>query len=375
MNPAPDPAQVANLVTALAFFLGMAFGSVAQATRFCTMGAITDVMTYGNTDRLRALLMAIATAIVVTQFLIAFEVLDLSSSIYTVPRLLWASCLFGGLVFGGGMVLASGCTSKALIRAGSGNLKAVAVLLIAGFVGQMTLRGLLAGPRVNLLDALSMPLSVHQDLPSWIGSFIAISPRTIRMILGASIPAALLLWIARDRSFVRSRDFLGAIVIGLVVCGGWYVTARIGFIAEHPDNLEPAWVATNSHRPESLSFIAPLAFGMELLSLWSDANTRLTFGVAAAIGVLVGAFLSAWRRHDLRWETFPSVEDTANHFVGAAMMGFGGVTALGCTIGEGISGLSTLAANSMLAVAGIVAGAVLAVRYQMWRLDREIESP
>lgn len=149
------------------------------------------------------------------------------------------------------------------------------------------------------------------------------------------------------------------------------VTARIGFIAEHSNRLEPVWVATNSHRPESLSFIAPLAFGMDLLSLWSDTNARLTFGIAAACGVLVGAFLSAWRRRELRWETFPNVEDTANHFVGAAMMGFGGVTALGCTIGEGISGLSTLAANSMLAVAGIVAVAVLAVRYQIWRLDRQ----
>ena len=371
MIPAPDPAHLATLVTTLAFLLGVTFGGIAQATRFCTMGAITDVVTFGNADRLRALLAAIATAILVTQFLIAFDGLDLSNSIYTVPRLLWASCLIGGLVFGAGMVLASGCTSKALIRAGSGNLKAVAVLLIAGFVGQMTLRGVLAAPRVNGLDALSLPLTVHQDLPSWIGALMTLDPRMVRLVLGAAIPAVLLAWIARDRAFARSAAFLGAIVIGLVVCGGWYVTARIGFIAEHPNTLEPAWIATNSHRPESLSFIAPLAFGMELLSLWSDANTRLTFGVAAAAGVLVGAFVSAWRRHELRWETFPSVEDTANHFVGAAMMGFGGVTALGCTIGQGISGLSTLAANSILAVAGIVVGAVLAVRYQMWRMDRQ----
>lgn len=371
MNAAPDPAHLATLVTASAFCLGLVFGCIAQATRFCTMGAITDVMTYGSAERLRALLTAIATAILVTQLLIAFGILDLSNAIYTVPRLLWASCLVGGLVFGAGMVLASGCTSKALIRAGSGNLKAVAVLLIAGFVGQLTLRGLLAGPRVNVLDALSIPLALHQDLPTWIGAVLPVDARTLRLALGTCIPAALLLWIARDRAFLRSPGFPGAIAIGLVVCAGWYVTARIGFIAEHPDTLEPAWIATNSRRPESLSFIAPLAYGMELLSLWSDANTRLTFGVATAAGVLVGAFLSAWRRHELQWETFPNVEDTANHFVGAAMMGFGGVTALGCTIGQGISGLSTLAANSMLAVAGIVAGAVLAVRYQMWRLDRQ----
>lgn len=371
MNVAPTPAHLATLVIAFAFLLGAVFGGVAQATRFCTMGAITDVMAYGSTDRLRALLVAIATAMATTQCLIVFDVLNLSNSIYTVPRLLWASCLVGGLVFGSGMVLASGCTSKALIRAGSGNLKAIAVLLIAGFVGQLTLRGVLAGPRVNVLDAMSIPLSVHQDLPSWIGELTASDPRTIHLALGVGIPATLLFWVSRDRAFLRSSGFWGAIAIGLVVCGGWYVTARVGFIVEHPNTLEPAWIATNSHRPESLSFIAPLAYGMELLSLWSDVNTRLTFGIAAAAGVLIGAFLSAWRRHELRWETFPNVEDTANHFVGAAMMGFGGVTALGCTIGQGISGLSTLAANSILAVAGIVAGAVLAVRYQMWRMDRQ----
>jgi uncharacterized protein len=54
------------------------------------------------------------------------------------------------------------------------------------------------------------------------------------------------------------------------------------------------------------------------------------------------------------------------------LMGVGGVTAMGCTIGQGLSGLSTLSISSFLALAGILAGAWLAFKYQMWRLERRV---
>ena len=150
---------------------------------------------------------------------------------------------------------------------------------------------------------------------------------------------------------------------------GWAITAHFGYLPEHPDTLEPAWIATNSRRPESLSFVTPVAYAINLFTLWSDRNTTLTFGIAAAAGVIVGAFVAARMRKEFRWETFAGVEDTANHMVGATLMGFGGVTALGCTIGQGVSGLSTLAVGSFLAVAGIVGGAFSALRYQTWRIE------
>jgi uncharacterized membrane protein YedE/YeeE len=120
---------------------------------------------------------------------------------------------------------------------------------------------------------------------------------------------------------------------------------------------------------EAFSFVAPYAYTLDLLMMWTDASKAVTFGVAAALGVIAGSFVTAVAGRSFRWEGFGNVEDTANHLVGAALMGFGGVTALGCTIGQGLSGLSTLAVGSMLAFIAIVCGAVAALRYQGWRME------
>lgn len=161
---------------------------------------------------------------------------------------------------------------------------------------------------------------------------------------------------------------IGGVVVGLTVIAAWYVSGRIGFVAEHPDTLEAAWVATNSGRPESLSFTAPPAYLLELLGYWSDKSRFLSFGVATALGVVVGACLMSLVSKTFRWEGFATTEDLANHLVGAALMGFGGVTALGCTVGQGLSGMSTLALGSIVTVVFIIVGCLLALRYQMWRL-------
>ncbi len=369
MNASFSPSQLAILVPAMAFAIGIAFGAIGQATRFCTMGALSDLYAFGEATRLRMWVTAIAIAMLATQAAIVSGIFDLSASIYADPRVLWASSLVGGALFGFGMVLASGCASKALIRTGGGNIKALIVLIVMGVVALMTLRGVLAEVRVALLDRWSIELAGTQDLPSWLARAFGGSSTTTRIALGALVPLALGIYIVRDRAFVRSSAFLGGLSIGILVVLGWVVTAYLGYLPEHPDTLEPAWIATNSRRPESLSFVTPVAYAINLLTLWSDRNTTVSFGVAAAAGVVVGSFFAARTRKEFRWETFASVEDTANHLVGAALMGFGGVTALGCTIGQGISGLSTLAAGSLLAVAGIVGGAFSALRYQTWRIE------
>ena len=357
------------LVPATAFAVGVAFGAVGQATRFCTMGALSDLFCFGDAARLRMWLTAIAIAMLATQAAITSGIIDLSASIYTGPRLLWASTVVGGTLFGFGMVLASGCPSKALIRTGGGNIRALVMLVVMGVVALMTLHGLLAELRVVLLDRWFIELTGTQDLPSWAARIFDASPVATRIALGAVIPLALAIYIGRDRSFVRSSAFAGSLAIGVLVALGWLITAYLGYLPEHPDSLEPAWIATNSRRPESLSFVTPVGHTLNLLMLWSDRNSTVTFGIAAAAGVLVGALSAALMRKEFRWESFAGVEDTANHLVGAVLMGFGGVTALGCTIGQGISGLSTLAAGSFLAVAGIVGGAFLALRYQTWRVE------
>jgi uncharacterized membrane protein YedE/YeeE len=121
---------------------------------------------------------------------------------------------------------------------------------------------------------------------------------------------------------------------------------------------------------ESYSFVAPTAYLLELLMLWTDQSRLLTFGVAGVLGMLAGSAAMALGKRTFRWESFASAEDAGNHILGAILMGFGGVTALGCTIGQGLTGLSTLAIGSVLTFAAIIAGCVAAVKYQMWRIER-----
>ena len=121
---------------------------------------------------------------------------------------------------------------------------------------------------------------------------------------------------------------------------------------------------------ESFTFVAPVAYTLELLLLWTDTTRILTFGIAGVLGMLAGSAAYALASRSFHWEGFGSVEDVGNHIVGAILMGFGGVTALGCTIGQGITGVSTLAVGSFLALAAIIMGSVVALRYQVWRLER-----
>jgi hypothetical protein len=158
--------------------------------------------------------------------------------------------------------------------------------------------------------------------------------------------------------------------IGAVIVAAWWVSGRLGHLAEHPLTLEEAFLATNSQRMESLSFVAPIAYTLDWLILFSDKSKVLTLGIVSTIGVVAGSAAVALATRTFRWEGFAGVEDTANHVVGAGLMGVGGIAALGCTVGQGLSGLSTLSLGSAIAVAGIVAGAVLALRWQTWRVER-----
>ena len=163
---------------------------------------------------------------------------------------------------------------------------------------------------------------------------------------------------------------LGGAIVGLAVVAGWYVTGHLGHIAEHPDTLEEVFLATNSGRAESLSFVAPQAFTLELLLLWSDANRQMSFGIASALGVIAGAAAMALATRSFRIESFRDPADLVRHIAGGLLMGFGGVTALGCTLGQGVSGLSTLALGAALTTAAIIAGASPTMKLQYWLLTR-----
>ena len=359
------------LVTGLAFALAVVFGAVAHRVNFCTMGAVADIANFGDWRRMRMWLLAIAVAIAGTAVLAVSGTIDLAKSLYTAPRVSWLSHVVGGFLFGFGMTLASGCGSKSLLRAGAGNLKSLVVLVFLGVSAYMTLRGLFALPRVTVLDPVRIDFAAwgakQSDLPSLLG---ALGIGAAKLWLPFVVALAVAAFVFASREFRASREMVvGGIVIGLVIVGGWYVSGHLGFVAEDPKTLEEKFVATNSGRMESYSFVAPVAYLIELLMLWTDTTRIVTFGIAAVLGMIVGAGGAALATRTFRWEGFADVEDVGNHVIGGILMGFGGVTALGCTIGQGLSGVSTLAVGSILSWLAIVAGCLTAVRYQVWRME------
>jgi uncharacterized membrane protein YedE/YeeE len=362
MNEA-NPAQLVPYVTGGAFALAFIFGAVGNKTNFCTMGAVSDWVNMGDTGRMRMWLLAMAVALIGSSALEAAGLVDLSKSIYPAPSFTWLSYLVGGLLFGIGMTLGSGCGSKTLIRVGTGNLKSLVVYVFLGIAAYMTLRGLFGAFRVGVLERPTIVLPQGQDLPSLLG----VSP----WILAAVIGGGMIVFVYSSRDFRSSFDYtLGGVVTGLVVVGGWYVSGVIGHVAEDPNTLQEAFVATNTGRMESFSFVSPMAFTLEYLMLWTDKSKIVTYGIASALGVIAGSAAYALATRTFRWEGFRDAEDTANHVIGGILMGFGGITALGCTIGQAISGFSTLALGSILTFIAIVAGSAATMKYQYRRLSR-----
>ena len=362
----PSPA----LVTGLAFALAFVFGAVAYRVSFCTMGSITDIVTFGDWRRMRMWLLAIVVAIVGTALLQTAGLIDTAKTIYTTAHVPWLSHIVGGFLFGFGMTLGSGCGSKTLIRAGAGNLKSWIVLVFLAASAYMTLKGVFAPWRANGLDTFRFDVAAPtSDLPS-LAVAAGIGPM-VRLWLPLVVALALGAFVFASREFRASREMIiGGLVVGAVIVGGWYVSGHLGYVPEDPQTLEEHFIATNSGRMESYSFVAPTAYLLELLMLWTDQSRVLTFGIAGVLGILAGSAAMALATRTFRWEGFASVEDIGNHVVGAVLMGFGGVTALGCTIGQGLTGISTLAIGSVLTLASIMAGCVAAVKYQMWRIER-----
>jgi uncharacterized protein len=360
----PEIVSVQHAAAGWAFALSLVFGAVAQRSNYCTMGAISDVANFGDWTRARMAIASVGVAIVGVALFKMYGVVDISKSFYVAPKLIWLSHLIGGLAFGFGMTLASGCGSKTLIRVGAGSLRGLVTLIVMALIAWFTLRGILGVLRVNTFDQVAYTFATTQDVPSLLGLAGAAAS-----YFAFAIGIAFIAFAVIGKEFRADVwNWLGGLFVGLAVVAGWYATGHVAFIAEHPESLEAAWVSTNSGRPESLTFTAPPAYLLELLAFWSDKSKFITFGIASVIGVIGGACAMALATKTFRWEGFASTEDLANHLVGAALMGFGGVLALGCTVGQGLSGMSTLALGSFITIAAIIVGCRSALKYQMWRL-------
>ena len=343
-----------------AFFLGgLLLGAISQRTHFCTMGAISDVVHMDDWTRARQWLCAIGVAMVGFAALSDLGLIDPSKTLYASNRLMWLSTLVGGVMFGYGMVIASGCGNKALVRIGGGNLKSLVVFVVMGVSAFATLKGITAVLRVNTVDAWFVDMAAGANL------------NTLNVPgLGYILGAALMLWVLRHKDFWTFHSLLAGLGVGGLVVAMWWVSGHLGFLPEHPETLDAVYLATNSGRIEALNFVAPVAYTLDWLMFYSDASKVLSVGIVAVAGVLAGSAASALQNKTFRWEGFANPRDLGQHLFGSVLMGVGGVTAMGCTFGQGLSGISTLSLNSFIALAAIVVGAVVALRQQAARLER-----
>ena len=365
--------QIAVLNTQVlwaAFLLSVLFGALANRTHFCTMGAVSDIVNMSDWTRLRQWGLAMGVAVVGFGTMAYLGVIDPSKVLYHSNRWIWLSAGVGGLMFGFGMVLASGCGSKTLVRVGSGSLKSLIVLIVMGASAFATMKGVSAVVRVATVDRVGVDFATAASLPHWLAATIGLPVTVAGLGLAWALGGTLMAWALVGAGF-RTRDNLQAGVgIGGIVLAMWWVSGNLGHVLEHPLTLEETFLASNSGRAEALSFVAPVAYTLDWILFFSDRGKVLSIGVVSVLGVIVGSWVYSVGSRTFRWEGFGGTEDVANHLVGALLMGVGGVTAMGCTIGQGLSGISTLSANSVVAVAAIVVGAVAALRYQAWRLDR-----
>lgn len=337
------------LVAGAAFLAGLIFGATAQRTNFCTMGALSDIVFMDDWKRMRAWMLAVAVGIAVSQGLQVAGMIDLSKSIYLGATIGWAGAILGGLMFGFGMTMAGGCGNKTLVRIGGGNLKSLVVFMVVGIFAYMTLRGLVALGRIQIEQATSFRVEGDQSLPTLLAA-LGLAKDTGRWLVMALLSGGLAVWCFKDAEFRSSpRDILGGIVIGLMVPTGWWITGVLG-----ADEFEPTALA-------SFTFVAPIGETLQYLMTFTGAT--INFGIAAVGGVIAGSFLASITSNSFHVEAFSDSSDMRRHLIGAALMGMGGVMAMGCTIGQGLTGMSTLSVTSLVALASIIFGGVVGLKY------------
>ncbi|MEI2734048.1 MAG: YeeE/YedE family protein [Rhodoblastus sp.] len=336
-------------------FIGVFFGLVIQRTNFCAMGGISDMLTFGDTRRFRAWVLASASALIGAQLLAAAGAVDLTKSMYMSATFDWLGAIVGGLMFGFGMCFAGGCASRNLVRAGAGDLRALFIVILMGIAAYAAIGGLVGPLRADLSNATALKLDAYglpdQGLSTLIAKFGKIAPATAATIAVGVVSIALLAYCFASAEFRSSRVHIASgVLVGLACAAGWAVTG-----------LSIDEMAATATQPVSLTFVRPSGDALEWIQRFT-AQRMPGFGVASVFGVLIGAFLGAITSGRFRLATFNDTSDTLRSMFGAVLMGVGGVVALGCTLGQAITGVSTLAIGSLIAFAAIVVGGVAGMK-------------
>ena len=366
-------------VLAAVFAVAVVIGAVTSKTNFCAMGAVSDWVNIGDTGRMRSWVFAMAVALAGVVVLEAAGIANLSGETfppYRTANFAWIRYLLGGLMFGAGMTLASGCGNRTLVRIGGGNLKSLVVVVIFATCAYLMLwtplyeKAFLPWVAATTVNLQSYGVA-NQELGTVLAGMFGMGRlQHLNLAVAAAVAAGMLFFCFRSADFRSDSDhILGGAVVGLAIVFGWWLTGgSIG--REWRDYAEMATVVPSRVQVQSYTFVAPM--GDTVRYLLDPANFSLVnFGVAALAGVVLGSSLWAVLAGQFRIEWFASWEDFANHAVGGALMGIGGVLSMGCTFGQAITGISTLAIGSILTFLAIVIGAAGTMKYQYWRITRE----
>jgi uncharacterized membrane protein YedE/YeeE len=334
--------------------IGLVFGLILQRTNFCTMGSLSDIMNFGDWRRFRAWLLAAAVAMVGVYLIEAGGLGDMHASLYLSSNLTWGGHVIGGLIFGVGMVLSGGCVSKNLVRAGGGDIRSLIVLWLIGGSAYMTIGGLFAETRVAVVGPMTLDLTAlgleDQRLSTFLAAVTGLGAETAHLVMVAALVLGILVYCFKDAAFRTSpRNLAAGFGIGLCVIAGWLLTAFT--FDEFADNPTLA----------SLSYVRPAGDSIDYFMRFT-ADKVPSFAVATTVGALLGAFIGAVSQKRFHLATFSDPGDTIRNLVGAVLMGIGGVTALGCTIGQAVTGFSTLAAGSLVTFVFIVIGGIAAMK-------------
>ncbi len=335
-----------NAFVALVGLLGgLVLGLAARLGRFCTMGAIEDLL-YGGSDlRMRMWLLAIGTAVIGTFSLAALGWLAPEQSFYLSIRWMPLASILGGLMFGYGMALTGNCGYGAIARLGGGDLRAFVIVLVMGLSAYVVLSGPLAGLRAWLFVQQDVSAGIAPGIAHLLASWSGFALPGIGIAIGALISLGAL----ASRGFLaRPIAIFWAVMVGLAVVSGWAGTA---YVAAH--GFEPLPVVSHS-------FAAPV--GETLLYAMTASARSPSFAVGSILGVVLGAFAGSLIKGHFRWEACEDPRELRRQILGAALMGAGAVIAMGCTVGQGISAFSVLSLSAPVTFLAILAGAALGLR-------------
>ena len=391
-----------SFAESLSFFLWSTFiisvflGAVVNKTNFCTMGAVSDMVNMSDFGRFRAWLLAIAIAIIGVSVFEYMELVDVSNTFppYRDNSLIYIENILGGILFGIGMTFASGCGNKTLIRIGGGNIKSIMVFIIIAIIAyymtnpfpdsDKTLYSVLFYDWVN---PLAISLDTNQDIGAMLGGNE--NTQLMRLVAGLIVASGMLFYIFKAADFRSNKDnILAGIAIGAIIVSAWYMSSNITVNAEDShyslsdyyaewdmlaEDEEGKPATGRALSPQSFTFINPIGQSYGYVKDSFDP-ALLTFGLVSVFGVIFGSLLWSLISKSFRIEWFVDLKDFLNHFFGAILMGFGGVLALGCTIGQGITGMSTLALGSILTFISIIFGSALTMKIQYYKLVYEDEA-